>query len=253
MSRIPAWAVLAFLLLPITVIVPVSLTDRRYLSLPEHGISFEHYARLFGSEAWRSSVGQSLLIAVLSSAIAVALGTLCAIGCWRVGTRTSRAIAALMLAPLVVPTIVYALGLYRAYAWLGLLDSVTGVVIAHAVTGLPYPVILVSTALAGMDPRLEQAARSLGATPAQTLRRVLLPLLQAPIFSATLLAFVHSWDELVLVLFIAGRRVFTLPRRMWDGINDKLDPSLAAVAVVLVAVSAALLLLDLRLRARRQP
>ena len=248
--RVAATAVILFLLLPITIVVPVSLTDQRYLSLPQHGLSLEHYARLLTSDAWQSSIAQSALIAALSGAIAVVCGVLAAIGLWRMGTRLAKLLLALTLVPLVVPTIVYALGLYRMYAWLGLLDTIQGVVLAHAVTGMPYVVILTSTALAAIDPRLEPAARSLGASPAQLLRRVLLPLLRPAILSGALLAFIHSWDELVLVLFIAGRRVFTLPRRMWDGINDKLDPSLAAVAVLLIVLSAVLLALDLRVRGR---
>ena len=214
-SRVGAVGVLLFLLLPITVVVPVSFTDQRYLSLPQHGLSLEHYRHLFASAAWQSSIGVSAVVATVSALLAVVAGTLCAIGCWRVGTRTARAVLALALVPLIVPTIVYALGLYRMYAWLGLLDSMTGVVLAHTVTGLPYVVILVSTALTSIDPRLEPAARSLGASPAQLTRRVLLPLLRPAILSGALLAFVHSWDELVIVLFIAGRRLFTLPRRMW--------------------------------------
>ena len=251
MSRVASTAVLLFLVLPITIVLPVSLTDRRYLSLPEHGLSLRHYRALLSSEAWQSSIGQSLVVAILSAALAVVLGAACAIGCWRVGTRTARAVAALMVVPLIVPSIVYALGLYRSYAWLGLLDTLVGVVVAHTVTALPYVMILTTTALAGIDPRLEPAARSLGAGPVQVLGRVLLPLLRPALLSGALLAFIHSWDELVLVLFVAGRRVFTLPRRMWDGINDNLDPTLAAVAVLLTLVSAAALGLDLVLRARR--
>ena len=178
------------------------------------------------------------------------LGTLGAIGGWRLGGGLALLVPAAMLLPLIVPTIVYALGLYRLYAWLGWLDTLGGVVLAHAVTGLPYVVILVTTALAAIDRRLEPAARSLGASPAQVLGRVLLPLLRPAVLSGTLLAFVHSWDELVIVLFIAGRRVFTLPRRMWDGINDALDPSLAAVATILIIVSALLLAVNALLRRR---
>lgn len=236
--------VLAFLLLPMAVVLPVSLTDQRFLSLPRHGISFAHYAALFTTPQWLSAIGQSLLVGALSTAIAVVFGTACAIGGWRLGTRAARALLTAMLVPLVVPTVVYALGLYRFYAWIGALDTVGGVVAAHAVTGMPYVVILVSTALTGLDPRLEPAARSLGASPAQALRRVLLPLLRPAVASGALLAFVHSWDELVVVLFVAGRRVSTLPRRMWDGINDNLDPALAAVAVLLVLISTVLLWLD---------
>lgn len=246
-----AWTVLLFLLLPMAVVLPVSLTDRRYLSLPQDGLSLQHYANLLHSADWQSSIGQSLLVATLSMAGATVLGTLCAIGCWQAGTRWARAVGALMLVPIVVPTIVYALGLYRFYARLGLLDTLTGVVLAHTVTGIPYVVVIVSAALAGLDARLVPAARSLGAGVGQVLVRVLLPLLRPAVLSGALFAFVHSWDELVLVLFVAGRRVFTLPRRMWDGINDKLDPTLAAVAVLLVVVSAGLLALDLRLRRGR--
>ncbi|WP_237183093.1 ABC transporter permease [Roseomonas gilardii] len=247
-TRLGAWAVLLFLLLPIAVVLPVSLTDQRYLSMPQDGISWQHYARLLHSAPWQGSIAQSFLVALLSTAIAVVAGTLCAIGCWRLGTRWAEAVRALMLVPIVVPTIVYALGLYRSYAQLGLLDSLIGVVLAHAVTGMPYVVIIASTALSGFDLRLEQAARSLGASAWLSTRSVLLPALLPAILSGAIFAFIHSWDELVLVLFIAGRRVFTLPRRMWDGINENLDPTLAAVAVLLVAVSAALLLVDLWLK-----
>ena len=246
-----AWTVLLFLILPLAVVLPVSLTDQRFLSLPKHGLSLQYYANLLHSEDWQTSIGQSLLVACVASAMAVVLGTLCAIGCWRMGTRWARAVQALMLIPIVVPTIVYALGLYRAYAQLGMLDTLAGVMVAHAVTAIPYVVVIVATALTGVDARLEQAARSLGAGPWQAMRRVLLPLLRPAMLSGALFAFVHSWDELVIVLFIAGRHVFTLPRRMWDGINDKLDPTLAAVAVLLVVLSAALLFLDLWIRGRR--
>jgi putative spermidine/putrescine transport system permease protein len=148
----------------------------------------------------------------------------------------------------VVPTIVYALGLYRFWIDLKLLDTYTGIILAHGVTGIPYVVVIVSTALAGFDLRLEQASRSLGAGMVETLRRVILPVIRPAVISGAIFAFIHSWDELVIVLFIASRAVFTLPRRIWDGINDHLDPTMAAVASVLIVLTAALLLVDLWLR-----
>src|SRR4051812_29820038 len=120
------------------------------------------------------------------------------------------------------------------------------------VTGIPYVVITFSTALAAFDPRLEQAARGMGASLFQTLRWVILPRIAPGIASGAIFAFIHSWDELVLVLFIASRQVFTLPRKIWDGINENLDPSMAAVAVLLIVFTVALLTLDGALRARRQ-
>ncbi|WP_375458290.1 ABC transporter permease [uncultured Enterovirga sp.] len=251
--RWSAWTVVAFLILPISVVIPISMTDHRYLSLPEERLSLEHFQNLLTSAAWLSSIGQSFVIAIASTVIALAAGTLCAIGCWRVDPRLGNPVRILMLLPIMIPTIIYALGLYRFWIDLRLLDTYTGVVIAHAVTSIPYVVITVSTSLAGFDPRLEQAARSLGATIPQTLRRVILPSIVPGVLSGGIFAFVHSWDELVIVLFIASRAIFTLPRRMWDGINEHLDPTMAAVAVILVALSTCLLLLDLKVRAARAP
>jgi putative spermidine/putrescine transport system permease protein len=247
-----AWAAICFLVLPITVIFPVSLTDRRYLSLPQDGISFEHYANLFSSPQWLTSIGQSAIIGIVSTVIAVTAGTLCAIGCWRLSSRAGELVRTLMLVPIIVPTIVYALGIYRFWIDLRLLDTYTGVIIVHAVTGIPYVVVTVSTALASFDQRLEQAARNLGATVRQTLWRVVLPNIMPGVVSGAIFAFIHSWDELVVVLFIASRAVFTLPRRIWDGINEHLDPTMAAVATVLIALTVVLLLLDLAVRRRKE-
>jgi putative spermidine/putrescine transport system permease protein len=250
-ARGAAWVVALYLLLPISIILPVSMTDQRFLSLPQHALSWQHYATVLGSPEWLGSIWQSFLIAVVATAIAVSAGTFCAIGCWRLSRRSTDLVRALMLLPIIIPSIVYAIGLYRYFARLDLLDRFLGVAIAHGVTGIPYVVITVSTALAAFDPRLEQAARGMGASLGQTLRWVILPRIAPGIVSGAIFAFIHSWDELVIVLFIASREVFTLPRRIWDGINENLDPAMAAVAVLLVVFTTTLLLLDLALRRRR--
>lgn len=247
-TRSLGWLVICFLILPITVIFPVSITDKRYLSLPQDGISFEHYLNLFASADWLGSIGQSAFIGLAATLISVTAGTLCAIGCWKLSSRAGEMVRALMLVPLVVPTIVYALGIYRFFVELRLLDTFFGVIVVHAVTGIPYVVITVSTALAGFDPRLEQAARNLGASMPQTLWRIVLPSILPGVVSGAIFAFIHSWDELVIVLFIASRAVFTLPRRIWDGINEHLDPTMAAVATIMIALTVLLLLVDLKVR-----
>ena len=246
------WAVICFLVLPITIVFPVSLTDKRYLSLPEEGISIKHYVNLFTSTEWLGSIGQSLYIGAVATVISVAAGTFCAIGCWRLSSRAGEAVRAMMLVPIVVPTIVYALGIYRFWVDLRLLDTYTGVILVHAVTGIPYVVVTVSTALASFDARLEQAARNLGASQLQALRRVVLPSIMPGVVSGAIFAFIHSWDELVIVLFIASRAVFTLPRRIWDGINEHLDPTMAAVATIMIALTGVLLVLDLRMRRKKE-
>ncbi len=170
---------------------------------------------------------------------------------WRLASRSSEWVRSFMLLPLVVPSIVYAIGVYRLFVELRLLDSFTGVVLTHIVTGLPYVVITVSASFATFDPRLEQAARNLGASLWQTVRRVIVPNIMPGVASGAIFAFIHSWDETVIVLFVAGRSVYTLPRRMWNDINENLDPVIAAVAVGLIFVTLLMLLAELALRARR--
>ena len=245
-----AWMVLTFLVAPMLVVVPVSLTDTRYLALPEHGLSLQYYANLFGNEVWLSAIGQSLVVAGVSTVAAVVLGTLCAVGCWRIGSRRAEAVRVLMLTPLVVPAIVVALGFYRMWIDLRLLDTFTGVILVNVVTGLPYVVITVSISLANLDPRLEQAARNLGASVGQTVRLVIVPCILPGILSGAIFAFVHAWDELVVLLFITSRRLYLLPRAMWAGINENVDPTIAAVAAVLMLATLGGLLIQRGFRLR---
>jgi putative spermidine/putrescine transport system permease protein len=246
-----AWTTILYLLLPIAIVLPVSLTDQRFLSLPQETLSLRHYANLFGSPAWRDSILQSAGIAIGSTLLAVAAGTACALGCWRISRRSTDLIRGLMLLPIIIPSVVYGVGLYRYFGKLDLLDRFWGVVLAHGVTGIPYVVITVSTALAAFDPRLEQAARGMGASLTQTLRWVILPRIMPGMLSGAIFAFIHSWDELVVVLFISSRSVYTLPRRIWNGINENLDPTMAAVAVMLIVLTVGLLVLDLATRRKR--
>jgi putative spermidine/putrescine transport system permease protein len=244
-----AWLVVGFLLLPTLVVFPVSLTDTPYLALPHAGLSLQHWQALITSRRWAGGLGDSLVIAGLSTALAVLVGTLCAIACWRAASWLTEGIRLLALMPLIVPTIVYALGLYRFYADIRLLDTYLGVILAHAAIGLPFVVITVGAALVNFDRRLEQAARNLGASLATTLRLIVIPNIAPGILAGAIFAFVSSWDELVIVLFIASRRVTTLPRLIWDGVHESLDPTIAAVAAALVLATMLLLLPIRRLRA----
>lgn len=247
-----AWSVLVFLIGPMLVVVPASLTDRRYLSLPEHSLSLQHYKSLFANDVWLSAGLQSLGIAIVATIVSVILGALCAVACWRLSNRLSGPIILLMLMPLIVPTVIQGLAMYRAWVSLGLFDTFWGVVLAHALTGIPYVVITVSASLAGFDIRLEQAARSLGASMADTLRLVIVPALTPGLLSGAVFSFVHSFDELVVVLFITSRSVQTLPKRIWDGIQDDIDPAIAAVAVTLMGVTIAALAIQLFVRAAQR-
>jgi putative spermidine/putrescine transport system permease protein len=240
-----AWLVLGFLIVPVVVVLPVSLTDQRYLGLPKAGLSLQHYEKFFSDPVWLSSTAQSFLIAIAATAIAVLFGAVCAIGCWRLTGRLSAWIRLLMLAPLIVPTIVQAVGMYRLWAWLGLYDTYLGVIIAHAIVGLPYVVVPVSAALASVDAKLEQAARSLGASMLQTVRLVIFPNILPGLLSGALFAFASSFDELVIVLFLTSRSISTLPKRIWEGIQEDIDPTIAAAAMLLILLTLGLMLLSL--------
>lgn len=237
MVRLSAWAALLFLVLPALIALPVSLTPKRYLSMPTDALSLRHYANLFGSTEWLSSIGQSAVIAIGSAAIATVLGTLCAIGLWRISSRASEVIRGFLLMPLIIPPIISAMALYRAWVKIGLLDSYVGMILAHAILAAPMVLLTVSASLANFDLRLEQASRNLGAPLGTTLKRVILPSIRPGILAGAIFAFILSWDEIVVALFIAKFRIYTLPRRMWDGIRENTDPTVAAAAVVLITVT----------------
>jgi putative spermidine/putrescine transport system permease protein len=232
-----AWCFVALLVIPILVAFPVSLTPHAYLSMPQDEVSFRHYRQIFEDEEWRVSMAQSLVVAVASSAIAVLLGTLSAIGLWKISSRASEAVRMFLLLPMIVPPIVSALAFYKVWADLRMLDSYVGLVIAHAVLTVPYVVVTVSASLSTLGRTIELAARNLGANTWQTLWHVILPSIRTGIASGALFAFILSWDELVVTLFISGRAIVTLPRRMWDGIRDNVNPSIAAVSSVFILLT----------------
>lgn len=247
-----AWTLLIYLVAPLLIVAPVSLTDQRYLSMPQQALSLQHYANIFGDNFWLSSILQSVLVAGISTAAAVLLGTLCAIGCWRLASGASGLVRMIMLLPLIVPGIVHALGFFRMWIDLDLLDSFPGVILAHTITSLPYVVITVSASLANFDVRLEQAARNLGASLTQTVRLVIVPCVMPGVLSGGIFAFVHAWDELIVLLFITSRQVYLLPRAIWNGINENVDPTIAAIATLLIALTFAGLMLERYLRRRAE-
>ncbi len=237
LNRYWAWLLLLFLVAPALIAIPVSLTPKRFLSMPNGELSLRHFEKLFGSEEWMSSFWQSAVIGVTSAALATALGTLCAIGLWRVSSKWGEAVRAFLLLPLVVPPIISAMAFYRFMVPLGLIDTYPGLILAHTVLAAPLVLITVSASLAGFDPRLEQASRNLGASNWTTLRRVILPSIRPGVLAGAIFAFIASWDEIVVTLFLSKFSVYTLPRRMWNGIRENTDPTVAAAAVVLIAIT----------------
>jgi putative spermidine/putrescine transport system permease protein len=242
---------LVFLIAPIFMVVPVSLTPERYLSLPTTGISFRHYIAIVHNEVWLASLGQSVVVASASAAIAVIAGVAYSIGAWRLGPPWSALLTGLALLPLIIPAIVNGVAFFRAWIALDLIDTYMGVILAHAITSLPYVVIGCSVALANLDRRLEQAARGLGASAWRTARSIIVPNILSGIVAGAIFAFVSSWDELVVLLFITSRSIYLLPRAIWDGINENVDPTIAAIATLLIALTITGLLIEYAWARRR--
>lgn len=250
------WLLLGFLFLPLLVVVPVALTDRDYLSLPQHGISWAHFAALLDwDNGWLPSILTSAAVGLVSSALATALGASFAVGAWAAGGWWPSTMRLLLLSPLIVPPMIYTVAMVRLWSRLSLLDTYPGVILVHVVLALPLVVLAVSASLANLDPRLVQAARSLGARPLRVVARVIFPNILSGIAAAALLAFVVSWDEITVTLFITARTVVTLPRRIWTSIAEAVDPALAAIATVLLLVTIIILVVHSRLseRAQRRP
>ncbi len=240
MSRVVtsgAWICLAFLVLPALIAIPTSLTPKRFLSFPTDSLSLRHFENLFSSPEWLSSFYQSAVIASSTAVFATILGTLCSIGLWRVTSKYSELVRALLLMPLIIPQIISAMAFYRLWIPLGLLDSYLGLILAHTILATPMVLITVSASLANFDPKLEQASRNMGANGWTTMRRVILPSIRPGVMAGALFAFILSWDEIVVTLFISKFNVYTLPRRMWNGIRENTDPTVAAAAVVLIAIT----------------
>jgi putative spermidine/putrescine transport system permease protein len=173
--------------------------------------------------------------------LATVLGTLAALGLARLRPVLRAFAAALILSPLIVPVIVVAIGIYYAFSRYGLVGTPVGLVLAHTCLAVPFVVISVSASLAGFDRRLEQAALSLGATPWGTFRQVTLPLIRPGVLVGALFAFITSFDELIVALFLSGSGAVTLPRRMWDDLRFAIDPTIAAVSTLTIVLTASLL------------
>lgn len=249
---VAATLVFFFLIAPIVAIMPLSVNDSEFLTYPLRGFTTRWYEAVFSSDKWRIAVMNSLLIGIPATLIATVLGTMAAIGLSMADFRGKAAITTLLLSPLVVPIVIVAVGLYFFFAPYGLTQSYTGLIIAHAALGAPFPVVTVTAALASFDRNLARAAASLGAPPLMVFRRVMLPLVAPGVASGALFAFATSFDEVVTVLLLGAPHQRTIPREMFSGLRDSFNPTIAAVAVMLTLLAVLLLVVVELLRARSE-
>ncbi len=238
-----AGIVAGFLLLPLVAIVPISLTPARFLTMPHGELSLTHYRDLIDNPDWARSVLLSLRVGLAASAIATALALAFALGIWMFKPRFAALMVGFVLLPMVAPPIVSAMILYFFLTSLSQLsgaigyDTWFGVTIAHVVMIVPFAVVLILVALAQVDRRIDLAARGLGASTFQRVFKIILPNIRFGVLTAFLLAFVLSWDEIGVTLFVTSVNAITLPRLMWMGLHDNIDPAIAAISVVLIFVT----------------
>jgi putative spermidine/putrescine transport system permease protein len=232
--------VLFFLIAPILAIMPLSFNAGSYFSYPMTGFSMRWYEKALTNPDWQLAFFNSLGIGAVSTLLATALGTLAALGLSRANFPFRWVIMPLLISPMIIPVVVVAVGFYLVFAPLGLTDSYTGVVLAHAALGTPFVVVTVTASLLSFDRNLVRAASGLGATPWMAFRRVTLPLISPAVATGAIFAFATSFDEVVVILFIGGPSQRTVPRQMWSGIRDSIDPSILAVATLLIVFAIAL-------------
>lgn len=232
-----------WLLAPMLVVVPMGFTDRRSLSFPPDGWSTQWYTNFFSNPQWYEAMLTSLQIAVLVTVVATLVGTAAAFALVRGRFPGKGAVNALLLAPLVVPVVIVAIAMFAAYLQWQLSGTVRGFVLAHAALAVPFVVITVTSSLRTFDRRLELAAANLGAAPLATFRQVTLPMILPGVLSGALFAFITSFDEIVVALFLQSPEVRTLPVQMFTSVTREVDPTIAAASTMILVLTTALLTL----------
>lgn len=235
--RLICAAVLLFLIAPILVIMPLSFNAEAYFSYPMPGLSLRWYEDFFTSDRWQSALQTSVIVAVATTILATTLGTLAALGLSRQNFPAKPYVMGVLISPMVVPVIITAVGMYFFYTRIGLSNSLPGLILAHTALATPFVVIVVTATLSGFDQSLTRAGASLGANPPRVFFKVVLPLILPGVISGGLFAFVTSFDEVVVVLFLASPEQRTLPKQMFSGIREMISPTITAAATLLILFS----------------
>ena len=251
--------VFLFLIAPILVIIPLSFNAEPYftftegmMSLDREAYSVRWYKDIATNPQWIFSAKNSIIVATCSTLIATVLGTLAALGLSQSHMPYRPLVMGILISPMIVPLIISAAGMFFFYSKIGLSQTMPGLILAHAVLGTPFVVITVTATLAGFDHSLTKAAQSLGSGTSRTFFKIQMPLILPGVVSGALFAFITSFDEVVVVFFLAGFEQRTIPRQMWAGIREQISPTILAVATILVCVSILLLTTVELLRRRNE-
>ncbi|RGE23284.1 ABC transporter permease [Leucobacter sp. wl10] len=246
--------IVLWLILPTLVIVPMSFNEAPSFNFPPKGFSTRWYENFFTDPSWVRSLLSSLQVALLTMLVATTVGVLAALGLSKLRFRGKGLLEGYFLLPLIVPGIVLAVGLYSLFLRMDLLGTLPGFVLAHTIVSMPLVITNVMASLQGMDPRLEQASASLGAGRTRTFFSITLPLIAPGVTAGALFAFVTSFDEVILSLFIQSPTLQTLPVKIFNSTTQTNDPTVAAVAVITMLTSVVVMLIaQLATRKRKRP
>lgn len=229
--------VLFFLMLPTLIVMPMSFSDSQYLEFPPQAWSLRWYREYFGSDAWMSATGTSLIAAVLTTLLATPIGTVAAYGMHCGSDRARNGLQVLVLMPVVVPSILVAVGVFHLYALFDVNYTLAGVVVAHTALAVPFVVISVLASFKSYDMAQEMAARSMGAGRIEAFLSITLPQIKFSVLTGAFLAFITSLDEVVVAMFVSGGENATITRRMFNALRDQIDPTIAAISTCLIVIS----------------
>ena len=241
---------LFLLIVPSLVVIPMSFSASQYLEFPPREWSLRWYENYFfswkvenGFNDWMAATWTSIKVAVLTIFVAVPIGTMAAYGLVNSSSRISKILFPIFISPMMVPIILVAIGLFYFFVQFKLVGSVLGLVIGHSLVALPLVLIIVFSALKNYDMNQEKVARSLGAGRFRAFREITLPQIKFSIISASLIAFLTSFDEIIISLFVAGGDNSTITRSMFLALRDQIDPTIAAISTILIIISSGLLVI----------
>lgn len=250
---LPIYVTLACLLLmaPIVIVAILAFSGTGYLQFPPTSFSLRWFIRFLGDSQWQASLWYSLVIGVIACILATIVGFFAAYAFVRGSFPAKKLLLSLLLLPIIVPTVITSIAMYFLSARLHLVGNLLWIGVCHAVIALPVVLLILLSSLQGVDANLERAALSLGASRTRLFLKVVVPLAAPGLISAALFAFLASFDELIISLFLTGIRAQTLPVRIWNSLHLEIEPTIAAVSAFLIGVTALVLLLDALLRSRR--
>lgn len=243
---------LAFLVIPTLIVIPMSFSASQYLEFPPREWSLRWYQNYFGSSSWMQATATSFKAGFLTVVVAAPLGTLAAYGLFVSRLRFAKAIHVALITPIIVPVILAGIAIFYVYVKLKLVNSLTGLVLAHSMLAIPLVMMIVTSALKSYDMNQEMVARSLGASRPRAFLMVTLPQIRLAVVTSAVLSFLTSFDEVIIALFVSGGSNSTLTRNMFNALRDQIDPTIAAISTIMVLVTTVLLLLA-QLAGRQRP